>query len=191
MSTFKITYVPQPDFYSCNQACLAMIAGIPIEEAVAVMKKYEGPGSSAFYKAFKKYKIEYMSWRTVNHISELPPLCILLIKFPSYNHTVVYYDGVYYDPEFGVLESYKPEAEITHYLELYIDEAYVGKNVDINVPQDFQEAFHLDEQAFQAFLNLTYPNQSKLINAISHYKNPSVRKSNIMKLLERLKQTTS
>lgn len=191
MEAFKITYVPQPDFYTCNQACLAMIAGIPIEEAIAVMKKYEGPGSSAFYKAFKKYGIDYMSWRTVNNISELPPLCILLIKFSSYNHTVVYHDGVYYDPEFGVLSSCKPEGQVTHYLELYIDEAYVGKNIAIMIPSDFREAFHSDDEAYQAFLRLTYPNQSKLINAISHYKNPSVRQNNIKKLLERLKQTTA
>jgi len=34
---YTIKYIPQPDFYSCDQACLAMAAGINIEEAMEVM----------------------------------------------------------------------------------------------------------------------------------------------------------
>ncbi|MBS4219938.1 hypothetical protein KHA96_16625 [Bacillus sp. FJAT-49711] len=48
MSKFTITYVPQPDFSVCDEACLAMVAQIPIEEAVSEMKGTRGSGPSHF-----------------------------------------------------------------------------------------------------------------------------------------------
>lgn len=188
MSKFSITYVPQPDFSSCDEACLAMVAQIPIEEAIVVMKGTRASGSSHFYKALKKYKIDYLSWRTVEDLKGLPPLCILLVKFPTYGHSVVYYDGTFYDPEFGVLESYTPEGQITHFMELFIDEVYEGKQIDIRIPNDFKEAFKLDQDAYQIFERLPYPQKSKSINGISHYKNPVVRKKNIEKIMASLKK---
>lgn len=187
MSNSIITYIPQSDFYSCNEAYLAMIAGIPIEEAITVMNKYRGTASSALYKAFKYYKIDYLSWRTVGGLDELPPLCILLVELPTYNHTVVYYNGKYYDPEFGVLEQCVPEGIITHYLELFIPKVYEGRSLKVKVPQDFQEAFNLDQEAYRKFEALSYPLQVKCINGISHYKNAIVRQKNIAIQLQKLK----
>lgn len=187
MSNSIITYVPQPDFYSCNEACLAMIAGVSIEEAIIVMNKYRGTGSSALYKAFKHYKIDYLSWRSVEGLDELPPLCILLVELQTYNHTLVYYNGMYYDPEFGVLEQCVPEGMITHYLELFIPKVYEGRSLKVKVPQDFQEAFDLDQEAYRKFEALSYPLQVKCIHGISHYKNEIVRQKNIAIQLEKIK----
>ncbi|MCR2822269.1 YdeI/OmpD-associated family protein [Lederbergia panacisoli] len=188
MSKFSITYVPQPDFSACDEACLAMVARIPIEEAVLVMKGTRGPGSTHFYGALKKYKIDYLSWRKVDDIKDLPPLCVLLVQFPTYGHSVVYYDGVFYDPEFGVLESYTPKGKITHFMELFIEEVYESKHFDIKIPNDFIEAFENDQEAYNIFKKLPYPQKSKCINGISHYKNPGVRKKNIEKILVNLKK---
>lgn len=189
MNKFKINYVPQPDFSSCDEACLAMVAQIPIEEAMAVMRGREGSGTSDFYKALKKYKIDYLSWRNINTIDELPPLCVLLVNFPTYTHSVLYYDGTYYDPEFGVFESkYEPNGEITHFMELYIDEIYKNKEIIVKIPQDFKEAFEKDEVAYELFQNLSYPERSKFIYGISHFKNPETRRKNIEKRLTELKK---
>ncbi|MBS4219937.1 YdeI/OmpD-associated family protein [Bacillus sp. FJAT-49711] len=129
-----------------------------------------------------------MSWRTVNDIKELPPLYVLLVKFPTYGHSVVYYDGVFYDPEFGVLESYTPDGKITHFMELFIDDIYEDKQIDIKIPNDFKEAFEFDQEAYETFKRLPYPQKSKCINGISHYKNPLVRKKNIEKIMASLKK---
>jgi hypothetical protein len=185
---FNITYVPQPDFYTCGQACLAMIAKIPIEEAITVMEQKKGPGSSSFYRALKKYKIDYLSWRPIDSVDEFPPLCVLWVEFPTYNHSVLYYNGIYYDPEFGVLETYTPEGRITGYLEVFIDDVYQGRNFNIKIPPDFQEAFEKDPESYEIFKFLPYPKKSKCINKISHCKNPQVRKNNIEKILADLKK---
>jgi hypothetical protein len=188
MNKFKITYVPQPDFFSCDEACLAMVAQIPIEEAKSAIKRY-GPGASYLYRALKKYKIDYMSWRSVENVNDLPPLCILLVRFPTYGHSVLYYDGVFYDPEFGVMERYSPEGKITDYMELFVDEIYKDRQINIKIPEDFMEAFKKDQEAYEIFKNLPYPQKSKCINGIRHFKNPAVRKSNIDKILVNLKKS--
>ncbi|MCJ8013569.1 YdeI/OmpD-associated family protein [Paenibacillus sp. KQZ6P-2] len=189
MNEFKINYVPQPDFSSCDEACLAMIAQITIEEAMAAMRGKKGSGTSDFYKALKRYKIDYLSWRDIDTIDELPPLCVLLVKFPTYTHSVLYCDGTFYDPEYGVFESkYEPNGEITHFMELYIDEIYKNKEINVKIPQDFKEAFEKDEVANNLFQNLSYPEKSKFIYGISHFKNPKTRRKNIEKRMTELKK---
>jgi hypothetical protein len=191
MSNFTITYVPQPDFSTCEEACLAMVAQIPIEEAISVMRGTKGSGFSYFYRALKKYKIDYLSWRSVENIEELPLLCLLGVEFPTYGHSVLYYDGVFYDPEFGVLESYTPEGKITNFIELFIDDIYKDRQINIKIPQDFMEAFEKDQVAYEIFKSLPYPQQSKCINGISHFKSPSVRECNIRKGLTNLRKVKS
>jgi hypothetical protein len=185
---FEVTYVPQPDWYSCNHACLAMIAQIPIEEAVSAMGKRQGPGSSAFYRALKKYRIDHMSWRSVENVDVLPPICVLLIAFPTYTHTVLYYEGIYYDPEYGVLEAYTPGGRITHYLEVFIPEVYEGRSIPLKVPTDFQEAFANDPEAHAIFNRLSYPERAKCVNKIGQFKNQQVRQHNIRKIVAELKK---
>ncbi|GGG72491.1 YdeI/OmpD-associated family protein [Paenibacillus radicis (ex Gao et al. 2016)] len=164
-----------------------MVARIPIEEAMMTLKDKKGPGFSYFYKALKKYNIDYLSWRKVESFDELPLLCLLGVEFPTYGHSVLYYDGIFYDPEFGVLESYTPAGEIKHYVELFVDELYKDRQVDIRLPEDFKEAFENDHEAFEIFNSLPYPDKSKLINGISHYKNAAVRKNNITKIMDKIK----
>lgn len=183
-----ISYVPQPDFYSCGEACLAMIANLSIEEAQDAMNHKNGGGSSALYQAFRKYKIDYISWRSIAPNESLPLYCMLLVKFPTYTHSVVYYDGVYYDPEFGVLHSYTPNGEITHYLIILDEKVYNNRNLEINIPEDFKEAFALDPDSFNRFNQLSNCKKLKLIYGISHYKSKEVRSNNITKQLSLLKQ---
>ncbi|RXZ78643.1 hypothetical protein EBB07_26085 [Paenibacillaceae bacterium] len=166
-----------------------MVAQITIEEAIAVMGRKTGQGSASLYKALKKCKIDYMSWRAVHSLDTLPPLCILLVRFYDYNHSVLFYDGVYYDPEFGVMNTYTPDGEITHYMELFIDDIYACREIKLNIPDDFMQAFAQDQEAYDIFNQLPYPAKAKCINGISHFKNPLIRKNTIVKLLASLKQT--
>lgn len=41
---------------------------------------------------------------------------------PKYGHWILYYDGKYYDPEFGVMDELYPKARIQSYLEIFVDE---------------------------------------------------------------------
>lgn len=48
--------------------------------------------------------------------------CILKVFLPKYGHWILYYDGKYYDPEFGVMDELYPKARIQSYLEIFVDE---------------------------------------------------------------------
>lgn len=57
-----------------------------------------------------------------DNTSVLPKVCILKVLLPRYAHWVLYYDGKYYDPEFGVTEELYQKARIQSYLEIFVDE---------------------------------------------------------------------
>lgn len=40
----KIEYIKQPTEYLCGQACVAMLAGVSVEDVVAVMENDKGTG---------------------------------------------------------------------------------------------------------------------------------------------------
>ena len=110
-----------------------------------------------------------------------------IVKIVSNLYTVNC-NGTFYDPEFGVFESnYEPDGEITHFMELYIEEIYKNKEINVKIPQDFKEAFEKDEAAYELFQNLSYPEKSKFIYGLSHLKNPKTRRKNIEKRLTDLR----
>ena len=119
----KINYIKQPTDYLCGQACVAMLAGVSTEEVVFVMKNDKGTGKKDIEKALNYYGIRQAKTMTkADSSSVLPKACILKVLLPGYSHWVLYYDGKYYDPEFGVMEELYPKARIQSYLEIFVDE---------------------------------------------------------------------
>lgn len=119
----KMNYIKQPIDYLCGQACVAMLAGVTVEEVVSVMKNDKGTGKKDLEKALDYYGIGQARTMTkADQTSVLPKVCILKVLLPKYSHWVLYYDGKYYDPEFGVTEELYPKARIQSYLEIFIDE---------------------------------------------------------------------
>lgn len=119
----KIDYIKQPTEYLCGQACVAMLAGVTVEEVVSVMKNDKGTGKKDIEKALNYYGIGQAKTMTkADNFSVLPKACILKVLLPKYGHWILYYDGKYYDPEFGLMEELYPKARIQSYLEIYVDE---------------------------------------------------------------------
>ncbi len=118
----KINYIKQPTDYLCGQACVAMLAGVTVEEVVSVMKTDKGTGKKDIEKALNYYGIYQAKTMTkVDNFSVLPKACILKVLLPKYSHWILYYDGKYYDPEFGLMEELYQKARIQSYLEIYVD----------------------------------------------------------------------
>lgn len=119
----KINYIKQPTDYLCGQACVAMLAGVTVEEVVSVMKNDKGTGKKDIEKALNYYGINQAKTMTkADNTSVLPKVCILKVLLPKYGHWILYYDGKYYDPEFGVMEKLYQKARIQSYLEIFVDE---------------------------------------------------------------------
>ena len=119
----KIDYIKQPTEYLCGQACVAMLAGVTVEEVVSVMQNDKGTGKKDIEKALNYYGIEQAKMMTkADNFSVLPKVCILKVLLPKYSHWILYYDGKYYDPEFGLMEELYHKARIQSYLEIFVDE---------------------------------------------------------------------
>lgn len=118
-----INYIKQPTEYLCGQACVAMLAGVTVEEVVSVMKNDKGTGKKDIEKALNYYGIsQAKTMKKADNSSVLPKVCILKVLLPKYSHWVLYYDRKYYDPEFGLMEEIYQKARIQSYLEIFVDE---------------------------------------------------------------------
>lgn len=119
----EINYIKQPTEYLCGQACVAMLAGVSVEDVVSVMENDKGTGKKDIEKALGHYGIRQAKTMTkADNNSVLPKVCILKVLLPKYGHWVLYYNGKYYDPEFGVTEKLYQKARIQSYLEIFVDE---------------------------------------------------------------------
>ncbi|WP_242850105.1 hypothetical protein [Clostridium polynesiense] len=112
----------QPTFSTCGQACIAMITGKTIEEVIKDMKT-DGPTSIG-------QLIEILDYYNIKHaeknvrISKKNPISseysILTVHTNGgYTHWVLYYNGKYYDPEFGLIEGKYTKGKITSFFSIY------------------------------------------------------------------------
>lgn len=115
----SISYLEQPQNGYCGQTCLAMLAGIPVEEVIKIMKSRKCQASiskvleTLDYFGLSYYKPVYTHGRRV----ELPKCCIINVRGDSKSHLLVYYNGTFYDPTFGISQDYQYE-NIIFYLEI-------------------------------------------------------------------------
>lgn len=113
--------IMQPNPCACGQACIAMITGKPIEDVFKVMKTEGSTSIGQLIEALDYYGIKHaeknvrISKKNPNHSD----YCILTVHMPLYTHWVVYYQGKYYDPEFGLLDSCHPDGRITSFFTIY------------------------------------------------------------------------
>lgn len=119
----QIKYIKQPTEYLCGQACVAMLAGASVDEVIQVMQNDKGTGKKDIEKALNYYGIPQAKTMTkADNASVLPRVCILKVLLPKYGHWILYYDGMYYDPEFGLTQELYHKARIQSYLEIYLED---------------------------------------------------------------------
>jgi len=112
----SIEYIRQPTPTSCGQACIAMLAGVSVDEVCQVM----GNDSTTSYEdmtgALAHYGFRYLP--STSFQGSLPDVCLPLVQFPTYDHGVLYFRGKFYDPEFGVLDECAPGGVIVEFIEI-------------------------------------------------------------------------
>jgi hypothetical protein len=102
-----------PTGYLCGQSCVAMLANVSVDEVIKILGTDKGTNKQNLIKALDYYGIKYAP-NSIKYDSEtsLPELCIIRMILPGYSHWGVYFKGVYFDPEFGVLNECPPNAKI-------------------------------------------------------------------------------
>lgn len=93
----------------CGQSCIAMLAGITLEEAINVMHCSEWQATMGkmietlnYFGIAHSEEIIYTTGRTV----ELPRCCVILERMGRYSHYLIHFEGKFYDSTLGILPEY-------------------------------------------------------------------------------------
>ena len=103
----KHIYEPTP--LQCGQAVLAMLTGKQVSEIVEVLGNDRETTLKEMKKGLQLYGIVYSEMRReAERVSDLPDICILSLETPHCWHWSLYFKGLFYDPEYGILKDFPP-----------------------------------------------------------------------------------
>ena len=117
----KPEHIFEPTPLQCGQAVISMLSGDSVENIIKIVKTDRETTLKDMFFALDFYGIKHCKDRkAVTKIEDLPNVCILSLETPHCWHWSLYFDGVFYDPEYGVLTSFPPSNR-RYYFEIYKD----------------------------------------------------------------------
>ncbi len=105
----------------CGQTCVAMLAGVTIEDVCEVMNCREWQATMGkLISALNYYGIDHSDIIVYSNESEevkLPKCALMIEKLGRFGHYLVAYDGKFYDPNKGIMDEYD-YSKLVGYLEI-------------------------------------------------------------------------
>ncbi|MBQ8550564.1 MAG: hypothetical protein IJ426_04415 [Clostridia bacterium] len=116
--TEKPVHIYEPTPLQCGQAVLSMLSGESVENVIKICGTDRETTLRQMFSTLEKLGISYSRERVeVKEKSALPRVCILSLETPKCWHWSLYFDGVFYDPEYGVLSDFPP-SDRRYYFEI-------------------------------------------------------------------------
>lgn len=112
--------ITQPNDGLCGQTCIAMLAGVSLDEACEIMHCRDWQASMGKMVDTLDYlglAHDDTIYYTQGEDVELPKCAILMEKMGRYSHYLVIYDGTYFDPTEGILEDFD-KTNLVGYLQI-------------------------------------------------------------------------
>ena len=107
--TPKPTYIKEPTPLQCGQAVLAMLSDNTVDEIIKIVGTDRETTLKQMFLALDCYEIEYSKERRqITKKEELPEICFLSLETPHCWHWSLYFDGIFYDPEYEILTDFPP-----------------------------------------------------------------------------------
>ncbi len=111
-------YIKEPTPLQCGQAVLAMLCEKNVSEIVDLLNNERETTLKEMFFCLDYHKISYNKQRKeVNNKTELPKIAILSLETPRCWHWSLYFDGVFYDPEHGIMNDF-PDCYRKYYWEI-------------------------------------------------------------------------
>ncbi len=111
----EIKYIHEPTDLQCGQAVLAMALNKTVDEIVDYLGNECETTLKEMKSAFREFGMNISDERReITEKSELPKLCLLSLETPRCWHWSLFYDGIFYDPEHGVLDDF-PQSKRRYY----------------------------------------------------------------------------
>ena len=103
----EIKHIFEPTPLQCGQAVLAMVTGKPVSEIVDFLDNERETTLKEMFACLEHFGFYADRQRhQVEDKKDLPNFCFLSLETPKCWHWSLYADGVFYDPEHGVLDDF-------------------------------------------------------------------------------------
>lgn len=113
--TPKPIHIYEPDPLQCGQSVLAMLTGKTVVEIVSLCGTERETTLSDMKRVMTLCGIEFEDKRVeVRKKEELPEVALLSLETPKCWHWSLYFDGIFYDPEHGILDDF-PDSNRKYY----------------------------------------------------------------------------
>ena len=107
--TKKPVHIFEPDPLQCGQAVLAMLSDSSVGDIVTLLNNKKETTFKEMVFTLKHFGIDLIGDRKqALKKEELPPIALLSLETPKCWHWSLYFEGVFYDPEYGVLDDFPP-----------------------------------------------------------------------------------
>ncbi len=115
----EIKHIFEPTPLQCGQAVLAMVTGKSVKEIVAFLGNERETTLKEMLYCLESFGFFCSKEKiAVTKKEELPELCFLSLETPKCWHWSLYFEGMFYDPEYGVLTDF-PESNRKYYWKIY------------------------------------------------------------------------
>ena len=117
----NINYIHEPTDLQCGQAVLAMVLCKSVDEIVDYLNNDRETTLKEMKDTFRNFGVCVSDQRIqVTKREQLPELCMLSLETPRCWHWSLYYKGIFYDPEHGIMSDF-PKSNRRYYWKLMID----------------------------------------------------------------------
>ena len=117
----NIMYIHEPTDLQCGQAVLAMLLGTSAEHICEYLCNDRETDLREMKRVLTEHGIRFSPERNQAQTkSDLPRCALLSLETPRCWHWSLYADGVFYDPEHGILNDF-PQSARRFYWEIFSD----------------------------------------------------------------------
>ena len=107
--TKKPVHIFEPDPLQCGQAVLAMLTDSSVDDIISILNNKKETTFKEMVIALERFGIKLeMGRKQAFKKEDLPEIALLSLETPKCWHWSLYFEGVFYDPEYGVLDDFPP-----------------------------------------------------------------------------------
>lgn len=114
----EIRHIFEPTSLQCGQAVLAMLSGKTVDEIITLCGTERETTLAQMKSTLISLGFSFNPERKLaKHKNDLPSIAVLSLETPKCWHWSLYFEGTFYDPEYGVLEDF-PVCNRKYYFEV-------------------------------------------------------------------------
>ena len=107
MIKIDINHIFEPTPLQCGQAVLAMLSGKTVDEIITLCKTERETTLAQMKSVLTDLGFDFNPNRKQAFSkSDLPNIAVLSLETPKCWHWSLYFNGTFYDPEFGILDDF-------------------------------------------------------------------------------------